>query len=110
MLDHRGKKVASPKRISQADGLKGPRFIYRDPFVVGATIRSFQRNLLIGVNRFNRKGVKKGGEFQVYADKTDFVRVDLAASKEGLVMIYAEDRRSSGRVLASQVICRNSSR
>ncbi|MCP4606790.1 MAG: hypothetical protein GY847_40830 [Proteobacteria bacterium] len=105
MVDLKGAVTLPPKRISQADGWRGPNLIYTAPHLISATIRSFQRNLLIGVNRFDREGVKLGGEFQVYADKTDFVRVDLAASGENILMIYAEDRRGSGRVLAGQVKC-----
>jgi len=105
LLDINGVTIQPKKRISQADGLLGPSLVHTPPFLMSATIRSFQRNLLVGVNRFDLGGVKQGGEFQVYADKTDFVRVDLAANKKSLLMIYAEDQRKRGRVLASQVIC-----
>lgn len=100
-----GKALYDPKRISQADGWRGPSALFRSPNFVAVAIRSFQRNLLVGVNRFDGKGVKLGGEFQVYADKTDFVRVDLAATKSSIAMIYAEDRRGAGRVLTSRVHC-----
>jgi hypothetical protein len=105
LLGPNGKTIFDPKRISQADGWRGPSLIYDAPNFVSAAIRSFQRNLLIGVNRFDKKGEKLGGEFQVYADKTDFTRVDLAASGDTILMIYAEDRRGSGRVLTSQIKC-----
>ena len=48
----------------------------------------------------------RGGEFQVYADKSDFIRVAIEASKNDVVLVYGEDRRGTGRVLASQVVCR----
>ncbi len=105
LIDANGAVTLSPERISQADGWRGPSLIYNAPHLVSATIRSFQRNLLIGVNRFDKEGVKLGGEFQVYADKTDFTRVDLAASDDSMMMLYTEDRRGSGRVLAGSVAC-----
>ncbi len=107
LLDHNGVTIHPKKRISQADGLSGPSLVHTTSFLASATIRSFQRNLLVGVNRFDLTGVKQGGEFQVYADKTDFVRVDLATNANSLLMIYAEDQRKKGRVLASQVICKS---
>jgi hypothetical protein len=105
LLDKNGRMLETPRRISQADGLHGPALVKTGSTVISATIRSFQRNLLIGLNRFNTKGVKLGGEFQVYADKTDFIRVDLAALADKMVMIYAEDRGGKGRVLTGQVLC-----
>ncbi len=101
-----GSPALKPRRISQADGWRGPSLVYVAPNLLSTTIRSFQRNLLIGMNRFDKNGVKLGGEFQVYADKTDFVRVDLAVSGQSMLMVYAEDRRGSGRILAGQVQCR----
>ncbi len=101
-----GVPALKPQRISQADGWRGPSLVYVAPYLMSTTIRSFQRNLLIGMNRFDKQGVKQGGEFQVYADKTDFVRVDLAVSGQSMLMVYAEDRRGSGRILAGQVQCR----
>ncbi len=93
------------KRISQSDGLKGPRLTVLGDYFVSVTIRSFQRNLLIGLNRFDSKGAKKSGEFQVYADKTDFVCADVANTKNGLIIVYGEDKRTKGRVLAGEITC-----
>ncbi|MCP4675497.1 MAG: hypothetical protein GY854_08325 [Deltaproteobacteria bacterium] len=105
LIDANGTGTLPPKRISQADGWRGPSLIYKAPHLVSAAIRSFQRNLLIGVNRFDKAGVKLGGEFQVYADKTDFTRVDLAVSDKNMMMVYGEDRRGAGRVLAGRITC-----
>jgi hypothetical protein len=100
-----GTPLSERARISQADGYRGPSLAVSDGTFLGATVRSFQRNLLIGLNRFDQKGNKLGGEFQVYADKTDFVRVDISENKNTLLLVYAEDQRSSGRILAGQVMC-----
>lgn len=105
LLNPAGKAAQRKQRISQSDGLRGPSLAPFGGMNVVATIRSFQRNLLIGLNRFDQTGTKLGGEFQVYADKTDFVRVDLSANEASLLMVYAEDRRNKGRVIAGQVIC-----
>lgn len=104
-LNGTGGAADRQKRISQADGFKGPSLEISGDYFVSAAIRSFQRNLLIGLNRFNKQGVKQNGEFQVYADKTDFVRVDIAQGKDSLMMVYAEDKRTAGRVLAGEVSC-----
>ncbi len=105
LLNPSGKVAQHKQRISQSDGLRGPSLASLGDMNVVATIRSFQRNLLIGLNRFDQAGTKLGGEFQVYADKSDFVRVDLSANEASLLMVYAEDRRNMGRVIAGQVTC-----
>ncbi len=105
LLSPDGASVIARQRISQADGYRGPSLISVDGAFLGAAIRSFQRNLLIGINRFDPLGTKLGGEFQVYADNTDFVRVDVSQNAENLLMVYAEDRDSNGRILAGQVMC-----
>ncbi|MDJ0765123.1 MAG: hypothetical protein QNJ97_19235 [Myxococcota bacterium] len=105
LVEKSGSVSMSAQRISQADGWKGPGVVYREPHFISAAIRSFQRNLLIGLNRFDRSGVKLGGEFQVYADKTDFVRVDLAVNERGVLLVYAEDRHGEGRILSGSVVC-----
>lgn len=107
MIKPNGTPVVKRHRISQADGFRGPSLTTHDGTFLGTTIRSFQQNLLIGINRFEPTGVKLGGEFQVYADKTDFVRVDVAENRDALLMLYAEDRRTSGRVLTGQVRCKD---
>jgi hypothetical protein len=106
LLDNRGRVTKGPQRISRADGFQGPYLAVGEPLVFSAAIRSFQRNYLIGLNRFDLAGVKRGGEFQVYADKSDFIRVALLAHDRSVVLVYGEDRRGSGRVLASRVVCR----
>jgi hypothetical protein len=107
LLAQNGRPVSKRARISQADGLRGPSLAMFEGVFFGATIRSFQRSFLVGLNRFTREGTKIGGEFQVYADKTDFVRVDISENQKTLMMVYAEDRLSSGRVLAGQVLCKS---
>jgi len=107
VLDARGRVVEGPARISRADGFQGPSLAAGDRLVFSAAVRSFQRNYLVGLNRFDLAGVKRGGEFQIYADKSDFVRVALAAHGNEVLLVYGEDRRGRGRVLASRVICRD---
>lgn len=104
-LNNNGSSNSEKKRISKADGLKGPSLDLHENFFVSAAVRSFQRNLLIGINRFDNQGVKQSGEFQIYADKTDFVRVDIAHAENSLMMIYAEDRYTEGRVSAGRIFC-----
>ena len=100
-----GAPAGERRRISQADGLKGPSLAKNGDYYFGAAVRSFQRNLLIGVNRFDGQGVKQNGEFQVYADKSDFVRVDIAPAGDAVIIVYAEDKRTEGRVSAGRVFC-----
>ncbi len=92
-------------RISRSDGYQGPRVVAKDGLLVGATIRSFQRSLLVGLNRFDARGRKKGGEFQVYADDASFVRVDLATQASQTILAYLEEKESRSRVLVSKVSC-----
>jgi hypothetical protein len=106
VLDRHGRVAKGPARISRADGFQGPRLSAGDPLVFSAAIRSFQRNFLVGLNRFDLAGVKRGGEFQIYADKSDFIRVAIEANGDELALVYGEDRRGAGRVLASRVVCR----
>jgi hypothetical protein len=107
VLDATGRVLKKPARISRAGCFQGPSISGGDPLVFSAAIRSFQRNYLVGLNRFDLAGVKRGGEFQVYADKSDFVRVALVASGQEVMLVYGEDRRGEGRVLASRVNCRD---
>lgn len=107
LFDLNGEKARVTKRISQADGWRGPCVTAMPPYLFGAAVRSFQRNLLIGLNRFDLRGSKLGGEFQLYADKTQFVRVDIAATAENTMMVYAEDGQGIGRVLAGCIVCRS---
>jgi hypothetical protein len=104
-LNGNGSSDSEKKRISKADGFKGPSLDLHGNFFVSAAVRSFQQNLLIGLNRFDNQGIKQNGEFQVYADKSDFVRVDIAHAADSLMMIYAEDRHSQGRVSAGRIFC-----
>jgi hypothetical protein len=105
-LDRTGAPLRPPARISRADGPRGPVLVPGAGPLFGVAIRSFQRNLLVGLNRFDLAGAKLGGEFQVYADKSDFTRVVAAADGEAAILLYAEDRQGRGRVLASRVQCR----
>jgi hypothetical protein len=104
-LEGQGKLKNKPTRISKADGFQGPSVIYAGNYLVSAAIRSFQHNMLIGVNRFTPDGTKLGGEFQIYADRSDFVRVALAGDQAGILLVYGEDRHESGRVIAGKICC-----
>lgn len=106
MLDSKGALAEKPARISRSDGVQGPILARLGSVVAGATIRSFQRNMLVGLNRFDIKGVKLGGEFQIYADKTDFNRVAIAAIGQSVLLVYAEERSNASRVIAGFVGCK----
>lgn len=92
-------------RISRSDGYQGPRVAKKDGMFVAATVRSFQNNLLVGLNRFDGEGRKKGGEFQVYADSASFVRVDLVQQASQTLLAYLEEDETRCRVLVSEVTC-----
>ncbi len=81
------------------------RMRWYSPGVLSAAIRSYQHNFLVGLNRFDRKGVKKGGEFQIYADKSDFTRVAVDARGDRVILVYGEDRQGTGRILFGKVNC-----
>jgi hypothetical protein len=104
-LDGAGRPAGSPIPVSRADGTEGPQVVACGPDLVVASIRSFERSLIVGSNRVGPGGAKLGGEFQVYADKSDFTRVALAPQGGGVLMAYVEDRADGGRVLASRVDC-----
>jgi len=95
-----------PARISRADGSEGPRLAAVGSFVLGVQVRSFGGSLLVGMNRFDTSGRKRGGEFQIYADKSDFTRADVAPGDGRVLLVYGEDRKGAGRVLAGPVSCR----
>ncbi|MBN2527407.1 MAG: hypothetical protein JXR76_13515 [Deltaproteobacteria bacterium] len=105
VLDHTGKKRQAAKRISRADGPQGPRISPGDAFFFSSAIRSYNNNYLVGFNRFDRFGTKTGGEFQVYADKCDFVRAGLVTHGDTAVLVYAENADAGGRILASTISC-----
>lgn len=104
-LNKNGSSLGPGTRISRSDGFEGPSIASTKDGLVSSTIRSFERSLLVGVNRFSTKGVKKGGEYQVYADKSNFTRVDLAVDGNDILLVYAEERENFGRVLSSKVVC-----
>jgi hypothetical protein len=110
-LDRSGGVRHGAVRISRADGPEGPRLARLGSTVFGVQIRSFSASLLVGMNRFGANGEKRGGEFQVYADKSDFTRVDVAPGADGVLLLYGEDRDAGGRdaggrILAGAVTCR----
>ncbi|MFO8071193.1 MAG: hypothetical protein R6V85_04885 [Polyangia bacterium] len=105
VLGSDGSPLREPVRISRADGAQGVRIDETAGWFFGVAIRSFQRNLLVGMNRFDARGRKQGGEFQIYADRSNFTKVAVAAEKNRAVLIYAEDGRDKSRVLTSSVSC-----
>ena len=105
-LDAAGTRRREPARISRADGPEGPRLASVGPFVFGVQVRSFSGSLLVGMNRFDAEGRKRGGEFQIYADKSDFTHADVAPGDGRVLLVYGEDRKGAGRVLAGAVSCR----
>lgn len=105
-LDREGAPLHPPARISRADGARGPCLDWSGSLFFGATVRSFQRNLLVGLNRFDHRGAKQGGEFQVYADKSNFTRTAIAAAGDTAMLVYGEERQAGGRVFISQLRCR----
>ena len=105
-LDGTGAPRRAPARISRADGPEGPRLATVGPFVFGVQVRSFGGSYLVGMNRFDAEGRKRGGEFQIYADKSDFTHADVAAGDGKVLLVYGEDRKGAGRVLAGAVTCR----
>ncbi|MBN2342020.1 MAG: hypothetical protein JXX29_07965 [Deltaproteobacteria bacterium] len=105
VIDATGKKRQAAERISRADGPQGPKLSVGDEFLFSAAIRSYNNNYLVGFNRFSSSGTKTGGEFQVYADKCDFTRAGIATSGDKVVLVYAENAGSSGRILASTITC-----
>jgi hypothetical protein len=105
-LDLNGAPLGQPSRISRADGAEGPRLAWVGGFVFGVQVRSFGGALLVGMSRFDADGRKRGGEFQIYADKSDFTHADVAPGDGRVLLVYAEDRKGAGRVLAGPVICR----
>jgi hypothetical protein len=105
-LEHGGRPRREPARISRADGAEGPRLARVGGFVFGVQVRSFGGALLVGMNRFDAEGRKRGGEFQIYADKSDFTRADVAPGDGKVLLVYGEDRKGEGRVLAGAVTCR----
>lgn len=105
-LDSKGKPRQVGKRISRADGPRGPRIVAgQDGGFYSAAVRSYNNNYLVGVNRFDKRGTKKGGEFQVYADKCDFIRAVLETEENWAILVYAENANRGGRILAAKISC-----
>jgi hypothetical protein len=105
-LDEGGAPRREPARISRADGPEGPRLATVGSLLFGVQVRSFGGSLLVGMNRFDAAGRKRGGEFQIYADKSDFTHADVAPGDGRVLLVYGEDRKGAGRVLAGPVVCR----
>jgi hypothetical protein len=105
-LERSGAVRHRPARISRADGSEGPRLARVGAFVFGVQVRSFGGAFLVGMNRFDGEGRKRGGEFQIYADKSDFTRADVAPGDGKVLLVYGEDRKGAGRILAGAVTCR----
>ncbi|MBN2801476.1 MAG: hypothetical protein JXR91_00125 [Deltaproteobacteria bacterium] len=109
LLDKSGKPKSKPIRISRSDGDFGPSLTSSDTLFFSAAIRSYRSNYLVGFNRFNKQGVKQGGEFQIYADKNNFTRVQLitpAKDKNSVLIVYAEQKEEEAKVLSATITCR----
>ncbi|MCK9522819.1 MAG: hypothetical protein M0R76_07185 [Proteobacteria bacterium] len=107
-IGNSGTVLSAPKRISRADGPRGPRIdsASANGPVFSAQIRSYQRNFLLGINRFDVWGQKMGGEFQVYADKSEFLLADVDVNGDAALFVYAESSDRGGRILSAVVHCR----
>jgi hypothetical protein len=104
-LDRSGKRIQSVRRISRADGPQGPKLVAGTRSLFSAAVRSYNNNFLVGFNRMDSAGTKAGGEFQVYADKCDFVRAGIASRGDDAILVYAENADTGGRILASTISC-----
>lgn len=97
--------IRAGKRISRADGPVGPKLSVGDQYLFSTAVRSYNNNYLVGFNRFDKFGTKTGGEFQLYADKCDFIRAGMATTKDEVILVYAENADAGGRILASTIGC-----
>ena len=105
ILDKTGSRLQPAKRISRADGPQGPRLSRGKTDFYSASVRSYNNNYLVGFNRFDKTGTKLGGEFQVYADKCDFIRADLVTHGDDVILVYGENADTGGRILAATISC-----
>ena len=105
ILDKTGAKTQPSKRISRADGPEGPKLSAGKSFFFSSAVRSYNNNFLVGFNRFDAAGTKTGGEFQVYADKCDFIRAGLETDGDKAILVYGENADTGGRILAATISC-----
>ncbi|MBN2717441.1 MAG: hypothetical protein JXX14_16435 [Deltaproteobacteria bacterium] len=105
VLDPTGRRTQPAARISRADGPQGPRLSSGNSLLFSSAVRSYNNNYLVGFNRFDSAGTKTGGEFQVYADKCDFIRAGLASNGDNAILVYGENADAGGRILAATISC-----
>jgi hypothetical protein len=103
-LTRPGAKTA-PVRIGRANGPSGPDVAWCHETYAGATVRTHSQELLLGFNRFDATGKKKGGELQIYSDRVHFAAVEVECLARGWALLYAEEHPQGGRLLYNTVTC-----
>lgn len=100
-------------RVSRANGPRPPRLVACGPVLLGVAVRSFARNMLVGINRIGDGLEKRGGELQVYEELQGLSRTSVAcrsfdAEASELVIAYAEQgiaTRPERHVRAASMRC-----
>jgi hypothetical protein len=92
-------------KIARANGPLGPDLVECHGIYAGATVRTYQRDLLLGFDRFDVHGHKPGGELQIYSDRVHFGAVELECLPEGWALLYGEEDERGARLLFNTVRC-----
>lgn len=92
---HRAPSASDDERISRANGPRPPRLVACGPILLGVAVRSFARNMLVGVNRIGDGLAKRGGELQIYEELQGLSRAATTCrtvrdDASELVIAYAE--------------------
>ncbi|MBI2894375.1 MAG: hypothetical protein HYY06_12555 [Deltaproteobacteria bacterium] len=93
-------------RIGRGNGPLGPDIVHCHGLYAGATVRTHAHELLLGFNRFDVSGKKRGGELQIFSDRVHFGTVELECLPDGYALLYGEeDEQRGARLLYNRVTC-----
>lgn len=93
-------------RIGRGNGPLGPDLVHCHGLYAGATVRTHAHELLLGFNRFDVHGKKRGGELQIFSDRVHFGTVELECLPGGYALLYGEEDENRGaRLLYNSVTC-----
>lgn len=104
-FDSQLQTTLSATRLGRYDGPTAATLLTNGSVWVSVAIRSWSREMIVALDRFNGLGERLGAEMHVFADEVRFTDVDAIRVNDRYVFIYAEDEPSQ-RIWLAEARCR----
>lgn len=104
-LDGRGEAISEPLRICRYDGQTRAVLMTTGKVWVNIAVRSWAREWILGLDRFEPDGKRIGAQLHVFADHVKYTDVDAVRIGTKYALLFAEDHPKQ-RIWFAQVRCR----